>query len=224
MNEQEWPLRGLTEETKSLLEPLLVMREWPARATIFRESDDCQGLHVMVSGLVKLYRASRTGREQIVHLVREPEALSVTPLFDGKNYPASATTLAKTKTLFLPRADFDHFFRTRPDFAIAMAGELARRVRNTTAITETISLKQVPARVASRIIDNAKTLGAWDDLSTFRMTLSQEELARMLGASRESVARAYAELRRLGLIEQRGSRVRILNPDELSRLAHSDSR
>lgn len=218
---QGLPIDGLSEETQELITPLLVLREWPAHAMIFRESDACQGLHVMISGLVKLYRASRTGREQIVDVVAEPRALSVTPLFDGDNYPASATALARTRTVFLPRSDFDHLFRTRPDFAVSMARELARRVRATTAITENISLKQVPARLASRIIENARLCGAWEAPGTFRMTLNQEELARLLNTSRESVARAYSELRRQGLIEQRGSRVRILQPETLLQLAQT---
>lgn len=215
------PIDGLSDETCRLIVPMLVVREWPARALIFRASDRCEGLHIMTSGLVKLYRASRSGKEQIVHLLREPGPLSLTPLFDGDPYPAAAATISATRTVFIPRADFDALFRTRPDFAFAMARELARRVRATTSIAESISLQQVPSRVASRIVQDAQLSGALEDARMFRMTLNQEEMARLLGTSRESVARAMAELRRSGMIEQRGARIRILHPGPLMELAQS---
>ena len=206
------PLRGLTEETVREIYPLLIAREWKPNTIVFRQGEECSGLHLVMSGIVKLYAADNTGREQIIHLVNAPGPLSLSPLLDGSAQLASACTITAAKTLFLPVAEFDRLLHTRPDFTLVIARELAQRVRATTSIMETIALKQVPARVASRILENARACDALETSQPFRMVLSQEEMARLLGTSRESVARAFSELRRAGVIEQRGSRVRIIDP------------
>jgi CRP-like cAMP-binding protein len=217
MKDAHVPLRGLDEATLREMYPQLIAREWKPGAIIFREGECCAGLHLVVQGIVKMYAADTTGREQIIHLITEPGPLSLSPLVDDVGYPASACAITPTRTLFLPRAEFARLFRTRPDFALMVARELAVRIRATTSIMQTIALKQVPARVASRIVDNARACGALESREPFRMILSQEEMARLLCTSRESVARAFGELRRAGIIEQKGSRVRILDPVALIR-------
>lgn len=211
------PLAGLLQETTREIKDVLVPREWKANSILFREGEYCSGLHLVESGIVKLYTASGSGREQIVHLVSDPGPITLTPLFERNDYASSAAALTDARTLFMPRAEFERFFHTYSDFAYAVTCELARRVRATIRIAETIALKQVPSRVAARIMENARLHGALESRQSFRMTLNQEELARLLGTSRESVARAFSDLRRAGVIDQRGSRVRILNPPALAR-------
>ena len=74
-----------------------------------------------------------------------------------------------------------------------------------------ITLKAVPARVATRLIELATVHDALDGSHSFNMTLSQDEMAQVLGTSRESVARALGNLRNAGVIEQRGSTIRIVD-------------
>ena len=215
----EVPLPGLVDDTIRAMRSRLIAREWKPGSVLFREGETCTGMHIVSRGIVKMYAADSSGREQITHLVSAPGVLSLSPLFDGDGYPSSACAITPTRTLFLTMVEFRRLFSTRPDFAWWATRELAERVRALTANMRTIALKQVPARVASRILAHAHACSAFESGESFDMLLSQEEMARLLCTSRESVARALGELRRAGIIEQRGSHVRILNPQALRRCA-----
>jgi CRP/FNR family transcriptional regulator, dissimilatory nitrate respiration regulator len=213
-------MEQLSGETVAEIEGRSVARAWAPNSSIFRVGDACAGLHFVVDGLVKLYRSSPSGQEQIVLLEGAGSVLTLAPAIDAQGHLASAHTLEATSTLFLPRQDFIELHATRPDFREAVLCEMARRFRITVALMETIALKPVAARVATRIIDIASANDALDGSKSFALMLRQEELARVLATSRESVARALAELRTHGVIEQRGSRIRILDPLRLSAWAH----
>ncbi|HEX6063527.1 MAG TPA: Crp/Fnr family transcriptional regulator [Longimicrobiales bacterium] len=213
-------MEQLSGETLAEIEGRSVARAWAPNSSIFRVGDACDGLHFVVDGLVKLYRSNPGGQEQIVLLEGAGSVLTLAPAIDAQGHLASAQTLKATSTLFLPRRDFIDLHATRADFRDAVLFEMARRFRITVALMETIALKPVAARVATRIIDIASANDALDGSKSFALMLRQEELARVLATSRESVARALGELRTHGVIEQRGSRIRILDPPRLSAWAH----
>jgi CRP-like cAMP-binding protein len=102
--------------------------------------------------------------------------------------------------------------------------DLARRLRVAFGLLETIALKPVSARVATRIIELAGTQDALDGSRGFKLLLSQDEVAHVLGTSRESVARALGELRASGVIEQRGAHVRIVDPIALFEWSNLNNR
>jgi CRP-like cAMP-binding protein len=213
-------MEQLSDDTISEIERRSISRAWPPHSPIFRVGDACAGLHFVVEGLVKLYRSNQNGQEQIVLLEGAGSVLTLAPAIDAQGHLASAQTLKATSTLFLPRRDFIDLHGTHADFRETVLSEMARRFRLTVALMETIALKPVAARVATRIIDIASANDALDGSKSFALMLRQEELARVLATSRESVARALAELRTNGVIEQRGSRIRILDPPRLSVWAH----
>ena len=208
-------LDRLTPETRGIMEERGVQRTWPRRAVIFRMREQCTGMHVVSSGLIKLYRSNTSGREQIVLLEGAGGVLSVTPILDGGEHLASAETLQVSSTLFLEQSDFVQLYHEQQDFREAVVAELARRFRAVVGLVETISLKPVGARVATRLIELASANDALDGTQEFNLLLSQDELAHVLSTTRESVARALSELRSAGVIEQRGSRIRVKDPQLL---------
>jgi CRP/FNR family transcriptional regulator, dissimilatory nitrate respiration regulator len=213
-------MEHLSSGTIAEIERRSIARAWPPHSSIFRVGDACEGLHFVVDGLVKLFRSNPSGQEQIVLLEGAGSVLTLAPAIDALGHLASAQTIKATSTLFLPRRDFIDLQATHADFRETVLAEMARRFRLTVALMETIALKPVAARVATRIIDIASANDALDGSKRFALVLRQEELARVLATSRESVARALAELRTNGVIEQRGSRIRILDPPLLSAWAH----
>ena len=196
-----------------------VVRTVPAGTVLFREGEACRGCYLVVEGSVRVYRANVDGREQVLHTQRGGQALAEVPLFDGGPYPASARALEQARTLFLSVDDFQALYRQHPEIADSVIRELGRRLRRAVRLIDKISLKDVPARVAMTLLEYAEAAGGIGRVETFTVPRTQDELAAELATTRESVARALAQLRRRGIIEQKGSAVRILRPAVLQSMA-----
>lgn len=214
---------SLSDETRAVIAERGVSRKWPRSLTIFRIREECTGLHIIVDGLVKLYRSNTSGHEQIILLEGAGGVLTISPVLDQGPHLLSAETLKPTETLFLDRSDFLKMYSQHQDFRDAIVLELARRFRSAVSLLETIALKPVIARVATRLIDLASASDALDGSQPFRLLLSQEEMAHVLATRRESVARALADLRASNVIETNGSKVHILDPELLFKYSQLNS-
>jgi CRP-like cAMP-binding protein len=186
-----------------------VVRSVRAGRILFRRGAPAEGLYVVVEGAVRVYRSNQQGREQTLHVQGPGQPLAEVPLFDGGPYPASARAEAETRLLFLPREAFEWLYRSHPEIADAVIRELGRRLRRMVGLVEKISLRDVPARVAMTLLEYAEREGAARDGTEFVLPRTQDELAAELATTRESIARALGRMRREGMIEQRGPRVRI---------------
>jgi CRP/FNR family cyclic AMP-dependent transcriptional regulator len=192
-----------------------VPRTVAAGTRLFAEGEVCQGLYVVASGRVAVYRASPDGREQVLHVQEAGQPIAEVPLFDGGPYPASARTLEDSRLFFLPRDAFEWLYRNNPEVADAVIRDLGRRLRRMVRLVEKISLRDVPARVAATIREYADAAAALDTGAPFRLPRTQEALAAELATTREGVARALAQLRKDGIIEQKGAMVRVLDAKRL---------
>ncbi|HET8656839.1 MAG TPA: Crp/Fnr family transcriptional regulator [Longimicrobiaceae bacterium] len=199
-----------------------VVRSFPENAVLFRRGEPCQGLYVVIEGRIRVYRASRDGREQVLHTQGPGQPLAEVPLFDGGAYPASARAVADSRVLFLPLGEFQWLYRNHPEIADSVIRELGRRLRKMVGLVEKISLKDVAARVAASLLEYAGGAGDLRDGVGFVLPRTQEELAAELATTRESVARALARLRAEGIIEQNGSRVRIRSIARLEAVSLGD--
>ena len=213
-------LQRLPPDVLDLLHEAGVQRSWSRRECIFRKDEPFSGLHFVLSGLVKLYRSNASGREQIVLLEGAGGVLTLVPLFDHGTQSVTAETLKSTTTLFVPVENFAQLYDQRDELREAVTLELARRLRLAQGLLETIALQPVTVRVATRLFELATIHEALDGAQPFRLLLSQDELARVLGASRESIARSLSELRTSGVIEQRGSQIRIADARALFEYSH----
>ena len=215
--------RGLGPDALERIAARCVVRQAPARRLLFRMGDPCEGLWIVVRGRVRIYRANRSGREQVLHDQGPGQPLAEVPLFDGGPCPANARAEEDSELVFLPRADFELLYRTEPAIADAVIRDLGRRLRGAVRLIEKISLRDVPSRVGLTLLEFAAAapgpggVGAdgRDRARPFALPLTQTELAESLAATRESVARALRTLREEGLIEQEGAQVRIPDPEAL---------
>jgi CRP-like cAMP-binding protein len=199
-----------------------VVRTLTRDSVLFRKDDPCRGLHVVVEGSVRVYRASRDGREQVLHTQGPGQALAEVPLFDQGPYPASARALEDSRVLFLPLQDFQWLYSHHPEIADAVIQELGRRLRRMVRLVEKISLRDVPARVAMTLLEYAEGRGAASDGVEFELHRTQDQLAAELATTRESIARALSRLRREGIIDQTAGRIRIISIARLEAVAHPD--
>ncbi len=214
---------GLDERVLADLAARGVVRTFRERALLFRKGDACRGLHVVLAGQVQIYTSSPDGREQVLHRIGARQAVTELPLFDGAPYPANARAVTDCRVFFLPGAAVDDLCRAHPELLRVVIADLGRSIRRLTRLVEKVSLKDVRARVATALLEQATACAALVDGGTFELPMTQEELARGLAVTRESVARALADLRHRRVLEQQGRRVRILSLTELAAIAEGTS-
>ena len=169
-----------------------VWRSAPAGTVLFATGEACRGLYIVESGRVRVYRVSPEGREQVLHIEGPGRPVAELPLFDGGPYPASAVTIADSRLLFLPRADFDQLYRTNPDIAHAIIRGLGRRLRHLVQLTETLAFRDVAARLAMLLAGDAERSGV--------ATPAGVELSH--GRTQEATAPRKITLTRRWLIEK----------------------
>lgn len=199
-----------------------VTRSVSAGHLLFATGETCRGLYIIASGRVRIYRTSPEGREQVLHVEGPGRTVAELPLFDGGVYPASAVTLERTRLVFLPRPDFEQLYRANPDIAHAVIRGLGRRLRHLVQVTQTLAFRDVAARLAMLLADYADRIGTPLAGGGVQLTLerTQEELSLEIGTARESVSRAYRQLKRRGLIEPLGGHnLRIPDVERLRALA-----
>jgi CRP/FNR family cyclic AMP-dependent transcriptional regulator len=193
-----------------------VTRTHPEGTLLFTAGQEARGLYVLLEGRVRIYRTSPEGREQIIHMEVPGRAVAELPLFDGGPYPASAMTSEPSRIALLPRADFEYLYRTHPDIAQAVIRGLGRRLRHLVQVTQTLAFRDVAARLAMLLARYAEEHGAPHGTAEFTLERTQEEIAMEIGTARESVSRAFKQLKTKGLVELlEGNRVRIADVEAL---------
>lgn len=214
--------RGLSQEAVEALAGQVVTRRVPTGTMLFRHGQPCEGLYIVLSGQVRVYRSSADGREQVIHTLEAGQPIGEVPLFDGGPYPASARTLEDSTLVFLALPAFRSLYHEWPEIADAVIHDLGRRLRRMVGLVEKIALLDVPSRVALTLVEDAEAQGALRDGGEFHLHGTQSALAAELATSRESVARALAGLRDAGAIAQRGPRIRIVSVAALRRATATD--
>ena len=177
---------------------------------LFREGDDPDELFVVVSGRIAIANKSIDGRESMVALMEEGDLFGEMGLFDGRGRSAEARALETSVVTAVPYGPVRNLYENNPAFLWRVVAMLAGRLRTMDAALADSVFLDVTGRTAKRLLD----LAGEDD--EFSLPITQEELAGMVGASRERVNKAIASFIRLGWIEQIDRTYRITNRQQLT--------
>lgn len=180
---------------------------------VFAEGDEAADLYVVRRGRIAIARRSADGRESVVALMEEGDLFGEMSLFDGEGRSADARALEPAELVGVPYAPIRGVLEAQPELLWHMVALLARRLRVTDeALADTVFL-DVTGRTAKRLLELA------GDHDEFTLPMTQEELAGMVGASRERVNKAIAAFVRLDWLAQNGRRYRITDREQLARRA-----
>src|SRR5687768_1935172 len=171
-------------------------------------------MYVIVEGVVRAYRVSLDGREQVIHVERAGATIAEVPIFDDGTYPSTAAAEEETITLFLDKHDVRRLSLEHPEIALAALKVLAGRLRRCAELVEALSLREVGQRLARFLLAEARQGGARAGAGGLRIELSHtnQQIAARVGSVREVVSRAFTRLQHDGLIRVEGRRLTI--PDE----------
>jgi CRP/FNR family cyclic AMP-dependent transcriptional regulator len=212
---------ALDAESAASLEATLTTRTLARGHVVFREGDDGDRLFVILDGKVKISRAAADGRENLLAVLGAAEMFGELSLFDPGPRTASATAVTAATLASLDHDDLRPLLIERPGVAVALLKTLAQRLRRTNEAMADLVFTDVPGRVAKALLDLAAKFGVPEDGATrVRHDLTQEELAQLVGASRETVNKALSEFAHRGWLRIEGRSVLLLDPERLARRAH----
>jgi CRP-like cAMP-binding protein len=182
-------------------------------SVVFTEGDEAAELYVVRGGRVALGRRSADGRESLVALMESGDLFGEMALFDRGPRSARARVLESSQLLRIPYAPVQEALDERPELLWDVVGLLAGRLRAADSALADAVFLDVTGRTAKRLLELA------GDETEFQLPITQEELAGLIGASRERVNKAIAAFVRLGWIEQYERRYRIAQRERLEQRA-----
>ena len=207
---------GLPDDQLSAIRQIAVEKQYNKGQTIFSEEDETKGLFVVVDGRVKIYKVSSEGKEQILHIIEAGQSFGEVTVFTGQQMPANAQALAKSRLLLFPRSAFVGLVTANSSLALNLLAIMSKKLRQFAAQIENLSLKEIPARLASYLIYLAEEQGSEDAVT---LNVSKGQLASLLGTIPETLSRIFAKLSGQNLIRVEGPKITLLDRQGIEDLA-----
>jgi CRP/FNR family cyclic AMP-dependent transcriptional regulator len=208
--------KDLSDELLSGLAPQLRRHAYRKGTTIFHKDQSGDALYIIESGRVRIFLPAEGGEELTLPPLGPGEVFGDMALLDGRPRSASADAFEDTVAYTLARDEFQRHLSATPRLASAVIELLSTRLRHLMEYMETLAFFDVHARIAKMLLELADRYGTHKNGIEIDMDLTQAELARMVGATRERVNRALASFRTQGVLELRGKRIVILDAKRLS--------
>jgi CRP-like cAMP-binding protein len=214
-------IRDLPQADLHALSEGAEVRKCAKGAPLFSEGARAEGLFVVRTGEVKLTKSGRDGREQIIYLARPGRPIIEGVRFDDGNYPATAVAMRAASAILVPNELLLSLGERRPGLFKALVDLLAKREAKTLKLVSDLSLRTVPARLASFLC----TLVAGRELrgeDTRQLVRDQttETVAGRLGTVREEISRGLALLEREGALKVTPDMIEVIDPTKLESIAY----
>lgn len=197
--------RDLDPALNEVLGERAVWRRYRKGSVVFVQGEYGDRCYAIVKGAVKVSAFQADGREAVLALLGPGDVFGELSLFDGDPRSADATAVEDSELLSLDAEGLRNAVLEHPALGLSLLGVLAARLREANLAFQDVSFYDVTGRVARRLADLADRHGApTDDGALIQIPLSQEGLASMVGATRESVNKALSTLQRKGLVSRMG--------------------
>jgi CRP/FNR family transcriptional regulator len=201
---------NLSPDSLQRLSQITGSATYPKGATLFVEGQPSRGVFILCSGHVKLSTSSADGKTLILRISEPGDLLGLPATISGRPYEVTADVVEPTQANFIGRTDFLSFLRDHGDAALRVAQELSETYQSAFAEMRTIGLSHSTGEKLARfLLDWSSNHKSENGSVKFNLTLTHEEIAQMIGASRETVTRLFAEFKRRNLLLVKGSSVTI---------------
>lgn len=210
----------LSDEDAQALRSKVLVVKLDRGERLFSEGDKGDRLYIILTGKIKLTKAAPDGRENLLSVHGPGEMFGELSLFDPIPRTSSATAITQAELAGLAHDAMRAFLASRPEVSIHLLQALAQRLRRINEVKADLVFTDVPGRVAKALLDLSERFGVQTpEGMQVNHDLTQEELAQLVGASRETVNKALADFAARGWIQLAAKSVLISDTDRLRKRA-----
>ena len=210
--------QGLPAKQQQNIARIALIKTYPKNSTIFTEGDNATGFFIAHQGRVKVFKLSSEGKEQILHIIAEGEPFGEVAVFTGSTFPAHAEAIDECKVIFIPRQSFVDLITVDPSLSMNMLAILSRRLKQFTFMVENLSLKEVPQRLASFLLESSREK---EGATEVRLAITKGQLASLLGTIPETLSRILNKMIVQDVIGVKGRVITIRDRGTLEEIATS---
>lgn len=200
---------GLSDDLLELIDRHTLEREFSRGQTIFLEGEAGEGFHYVIEGQVKIIKTSEDGREHIINLLQPGELFAEVLLFNNQPYPATAMAVEGARVGVIRNGDLERLVLGNNELALQVIKALSQRLLYAQRKIKNLALDDVLSRTAEVLLRLAAAKdGAKNEI---RLEFSRQDLASLVGTTRETLTRTLSALKKGGVIEFEGSLIRLID-------------
>src|SRR5438034_10506488 len=216
----ERPFCDMSPQAVAALDSLKFTSVYPKGALLFVEGEQARGVFVLCSGRAKLSTTSTDGRTVIVKIAEAGEILGASATILGNSHEVSAETLEPSQLNFVRGADFLRLLRSHGEASLNVARQLSEKYQSAHREIRSLGLSRTVAEKLAKLLLNWCTQhGEQTSLGVrLKVLLTHEEIAQMVGSTRETITRLLSDFRRHKIIEVKGSTMLVTQKNDLERM------
>ena len=209
---------SLKNEELDAIYKLSFTKNCPKDTVILLENEEGDTLFIIINGKVKVTTFSESGKEVIFSILNEGDFFGDMSLLDGKPRSATVISMEDSKLRLIRRYDFNNLIEKHPRIALRLLEELTLRLRKADERIESLAFLDVTGRVAGILLQLAEEHGEKTDTgSLIRSRPTHQELANMVGTTRETVSRVLKQLENKQYVSMNGKEINIIDPENFKR-------
>ena len=185
---------------------------------IYSEGTCMKGCYFVYEGIVKIYQTGNEGKEQIIKFEKEGDIFGFRSVILKETACTSVETLSDSILCFIPDTVLFQEIRNNPEFAYELMQIACKELGESNRYIKDIAQKSVKERLAEILLLIAHDFGMEAD-GTLKLTISREDLSNFVGTATETLIRLLSEYKAEGLVEAKGRKIKLLNPEKLKSLA-----
>ena len=213
---------ALSEATLESLDRIAHATTYPEGSLIFVEGQTPRGVFVLCQGRVKLMSTNRDGKTFIMKIAQPGEILGLHEIVTGSAHELTVETLQASQLAFISRADFLLFLRQHGDACLHITQQLSNDCQSAYEVIRSIGLSQSVSEKLARLLLQWSVDGRISDgVIQLKLALTHEEVAQLIGTTRETVTRILGDLKKRRVLELKGATLLIRNKAALERLAQA---
>jgi len=222
------PMRGehlfcnLSPQAGQRLNEIKSTAVYPKGAMLFIEGQQPRGVFVLCMGKVKLSTTSRDGKTIITKISESGDVLGLNAVVSSRPYEVTAEMMEPGQANFIPRDSLQHFLKEYPEVAMRVAQQLSRNYYTAYEEIRTLGLAASPSEKFAKLLLAWSSKSEMDDGSAHvKLTLTHEEVAEMIGTTRETVSRLFSEFKKKQLMQLKGATLVIRSRGALEKIVQS---
>lgn len=213
---------GISPSEMEEMQRITRMEEVKKRQPLYLPGDPSSNVYLLKKGRVKIANTAPSGKEVTFEILEPGEVFGELEVLEDTPRSTSAETLDDTLICIIPRKDFDQYLAMHPNVTVKLTKLIGLRLRKIQSRVEDLVFRDVPVRLAHLLVGLSKTDGIADKQGTrLKAKLTHQEMANLIGCSRETVSATLGQFRDNGFISIEGRAITILKPDALAHLESS---